>query len=295
MKSSLWVVSSVMLVACAKADRTGYSSRGGEPANREAFAYTPTPRPGRAPEPPAHPKPTAVAPPPAPTTPPLKQDAPRSSEAPVVATETPKLPDTPPQRSQAPEVSASPDMPPAPVIFEISAAPERDTSELTTFAPLEESAPQPDRAASKPRSPEITHRPAPAEVRGNEKVLLDLINGARAQRGIAPLKFSRVQSRGTNNCMGSAGHSEYMAQRNQISHDNFPKNICLRSGASAENVAYASGDETSALRTAHRSLMNSNGHYANIMNPHYDTVGLGFFYYRGRLYVTESFLRTGQP
>ncbi len=91
--------------------------------------------------------------------------------------------------------------------------------------------------------------------------------------------------------MGSKGHSEYMAQRGTISHDNFPRNVCLRSNASAENVAYASGDESRALQTVHRSLMNSPGHYKNLMNPNYNTVGLGFFYYKNRLYVTQTFLR----
>lgn len=139
--------------------------------------------------------------------------------------------------------------------------------------------------------------PSPTESLSElEKELLHQINAARAKRGVPPVKFSRLQSSGSNSCIGSEGHSRHMAQTRRMSHDQFPADICMRSSrASAENVGYATGDAIRALRAVHKLMMDEGpggGHYDNIMNSTYNAVGLGFFYTQDRtLWVTENFLR----
>ncbi len=127
-----------------------------------------------------------------------------------------------------------------------------------------------------------------------ERELLKLMNASRAKAGIAPLKFSRLQSNGNSKCMGSEGHSVHMGQTHNMSHDQFPQDICVRTSASGENVGMASGDQLRAIRTIHKMMMDEGpggGHYQNIMSSQYNTVGLGFYYTNGALWVTENFLR----
>ncbi len=281
MKFKFLLAPALLLSACGRSDHQNVNQFPSDLTSREAVAYPPARRP------------EATKTPGSPAAPPAPQ--------PILRAEVTAQAKPPTPQEQVRESSKSEDPlenQPLP-IFEISSLPPRDTSNETEYAPMEEEVEIPN--PKPPIQPPPTRTPRPAETRTPpvpvaaprqmEKQLLDLINAERARQGIAPLKLSRAQSKGNAQCMGSAGHSELMAQSQRLSHDNFPRNICLRSDASAENVGYATGDETRALRTIHQSMMNSEGHRANIMSPQYNTVGLGFFYYKGTLWVTQSFLR----
>ena len=127
-----------------------------------------------------------------------------------------------------------------------------------------------------------------------QKQLLDLINGSRASGGLSPLTFSSAQSSGNASCVGSYGHSVHMAQVGQISHDQFPQDICLPWSAAGENVGMASGSESQAIQTLHRQMMNegpTGGHYQNIMSTKFTTVGIGLYYQNNILWLTEDFVR----
>jgi uncharacterized protein YkwD len=134
----------------------------------------------------------------------------------------------------------------------------------------------------------------PTSADAYQQQLLSLINGSRAGAGLSPLTFSAEQSAGTASCVGSYGHSVHMAQVGQISHDQFPQDICIPWSAAGENVGEASGSESAALELLHRLMMNegpSGGHYRNIMSTTFTTVGIGLYYKGGTLWLTEDFAR----
>ncbi|HJU17742.1 MAG TPA: carbohydrate-binding domain-containing protein [Stellaceae bacterium] len=134
----------------------------------------------------------------------------------------------------------------------------------------------------------------PPSVDAYQQQLLGLINGSRAGAGLGPLTFSSVQSAGTASCVGSYGHSVHMAQVGQISHDQFPQDICIPWSAAGENVGVASGSESGAIQTLHQQMMNEGpggGHYQNIMSSTFTTIGIGLYYVNNTLWLTEDFVK----
>jgi uncharacterized protein YkwD len=143
-------------------------------------------------------------------------------------------------------------------------------------------------------APSATDSPPPDSPDTYQQQLLNLLNGSRASAGRAPLTFSAVQSAGNSNCVGSYGHSVHMAQVGQISHDQFPQDICIPWSAAGENVGMATGDESGAIQTIHQQMMNegpSGGHYQNIMSTTFTTIGIGLYYVNGALWLTEDFVK----
>jgi len=127
-----------------------------------------------------------------------------------------------------------------------------------------------------------------------QQQLLGLINASRAGGGLQPLTFSAEQSSGNANCVGSFGHSVHMQQVGQISHDQFPQDICIPWSAAGENVGEAGGSESQAIQSLHQQMMNegpSGGHYQNIMSRQFTTIGIGLFHANGVLWLTEDFVR----
>jgi len=115
-----------------------------------------------------------------------------------------------------------------------------------------------------------------AEPSAFEQYLLEKINAARAEHGIAPLA--------SNLELGAAGdsHSDWMLKTGTFSHtgvigtDPGQREAAAGydlSGNSAwgENIAYTTTASPAGLQdevdTLHTNLMNSRGHYANLMNP----------------------------
>lgn len=134
----------------------------------------------------------------------------------------------------------------------------------------------------------------PTSADAYQQQLLNLINGSRAGAGLPPYTFSAVQSAGTANCVGSYGHSVHMEQVGQISHDQFPQDICIPWSAAGENVGEASGSESTAIQVLHQQMMSegpSGGHYQNIMSTTFTTIGIGLYYSGGTLWLTEDFVK----
>jgi uncharacterized protein YkwD len=134
----------------------------------------------------------------------------------------------------------------------------------------------------------------PTSADAYQQQLLNLINGSRASGGLPPLTFSAAQSSGSASCVGSYGHSVHMQQVGQISHDQFPGDICIPWTAAGENVGEASGSESSAIQIIHSLMMNegpSGGHYQNIMSTGFTTVGIGLYYVNNTLWLTEDFVK----
>jgi cysteine-rich secretory family protein len=119
-----------------------------------------------------------------------------------------------------------------------------------------------------------------------EREFVQLMNQERARAGRSSLK---VEDRLTQ---AARAHSQSMAQAKQLSHQlagepKLSKRLAatnLRFNDDAENVAY-----DYSVQAAHDGLMKSPGHRANILNPQYNTVGVGVVR-RGEVYwVTEDF------
>jgi hypothetical protein len=140
----------------------------------------------------------------------------------------------------------------------------------------------------------------------NEQYLLELINAERAKVGAQPLAFDNDLSE------AAEGHSRWMLATDVFSHTgsggSSPTTRMKNAGyvlegswATGENIAWATtraptgyADEVKLL---HTNLMNSSGHRANILNPNFREIGLGFEVgdYKGRTsaFVTENFAKTG--
>lgn len=140
----------------------------------------------------------------------------------------------------------------------------------------------------------------------NEQYLLELINAERAKTGAQPLAFDNDLSESAEN------HDKWMLSADVFSHTgsggSSPTTRMKAAGytlsgswATGENIAWATTRNptgyTDEVKLLHTNLMNSSGHRANILNPNFREVGLGFEVgdYKGRssAFVTENFGKTG--
>jgi uncharacterized protein YkwD len=90
--------------------------------------------------------------------------------------------------------------------------------------------------------------------------VLQLVNVERANAGLAPL----VASGSLNN--SSAAHASWMSANGTLQHSAYP------GGTWGENIAQGYGSAQSVVA----AWMNSPGHRANILNPAYHYMGLGY-------------------
>ena len=109
-----------------------------------------------------------------------------------------------------------------------------------------------------------------------ETALATKINAARAAHGLRPLNVRVYLTDKAH------AHSGVMARKNRLYHSDLTR-ICCWSRV-GENVAY-----NSTVAGAHRALMRSPGHRANILNRSFRQVGVGIVKRDGRLWVTEIF------
>lgn len=128
--------------------------------------------------------------------------------------------------------------------------------------------------------------------------MLSILNSDRATHGVALLTLNTTESYGTGSCVGSYGHSVHMAQMGQISHDQFPGDICIPYMIAGENVGEANtGSETNDLQTIDNLMMSepyspgcTDNHACNILNSSFHQVGIGIdrdTY--GTTWLTEDF------
>jgi uncharacterized protein YkwD len=120
-----------------------------------------------------------------------------------------------------------------------------------------------------------------------EQILLALANQARAEAGLAPLQSDQGLAKAARQ------HAETMAARQELSHQ-FPgepdlmqrlaANSDLRVNQVAENVGQASD-----AQEVHEGFMGSPPHRANLLNPAYNSVGIGVVHRGSELYVVQDF------
>jgi uncharacterized protein YkwD len=102
--------------------------------------------------------------------------------------------------------------------------------------------------------------------------MLDMINKERQKAGVKPLQMDPQLvplARAQSDDMFKRG---YFAHVNPDGKDPFVrmKEAGIQFQAAGENLALAQ-----TVEIAHRNLMNSPGHRANILNPAYNRVGIG--------------------
>lgn len=105
-----------------------------------------------------------------------------------------------------------------------------------------------------------------------EFAMIDLVNKERIKEGLSPLSFdSRLREI-------ARGHSADMFKRGYFSH-NTPEGYDLAFRAKAADVSFLIIGENLAfaptLESAHRGLINSPGHRANILSEDYHQIGIG--------------------
>jgi uncharacterized protein YkwD len=125
------------------------------------------------------------------------------------------------------------------------------------------------------------------QLTGDEQAMLNLLNQARQQHERDPLALD------TELTEAARKHSRLMMRQRELSHD-FPgepellqrlAGANVHFDAAAENVA-----ESGSVSDAHRELMLSPGHRANILSPRYNAVGIGIVTSSDdQIYVTEDF------
>ena len=131
-----------------------------------------------------------------------------------------------------------------------------------------------------PSAPVVTSASA------QQQEMLGYINTARAQANLSPLTLdSRL-------CKGAYLKSQDMAVNGYFSHISptygspfdMMKNLGITYRTAAENIA-----RNSSVLAAHNAFMNSSGHRANILNPAFTKIGLGFYQNGSDLFVTQWF------
>jgi uncharacterized protein YkwD len=122
--------------------------------------------------------------------------------------------------------------------------------------------------------------PEAASARSRERKLFRITNRTRVRNGVHRVKFSPYLSRIADR------HSERMASRGKLFHTHcLPCKIEGRDWDVLGENAAAAG----SVRGAHRRLMRSSGHRANILSRRYHRMGFGVARGRGFLWITEIF------
>ncbi len=119
-----------------------------------------------------------------------------------------------------------------------------------------------------------------------EQLVADLANQDRAQQGLPSLTWDPALA------AAATQHAELMAQQPALSHQyEGEQDLASRAGSAgahfrsiAENVAMAPSPQ--ALET---EWMHSAPHRANILDPHYNTIGIGIVKKNGYYYAVEDF------
>ncbi len=121
-----------------------------------------------------------------------------------------------------------------------------------------------------------------------EQEILRFVNLERARAGLGSLRFDPSLQK------AARAHSRIMADAKQLSHEfgaepPFDRRLALAGASfntSGENVAF-----NQTADGAHRGLMSSPPHRKNILNPEFNSVGIGVVRVGNDIWVTEDFAR----
>ncbi|MEQ8199999.1 MAG: CAP domain-containing protein [Syntrophomonadaceae bacterium] len=138
------------------------------------------------------------------------------------------------------------------------------------------------------KQPPTVQPPATAttSATAQQKEMLGYINAARAQANLAPLVLD------SKLCNGAYLKSQDMAVNGYFSHTSptygtpfeMMRSIGITYRTAGENIA-----RNHSVLAAYNAFMNSSGHRANILNPAFNKIGLGFYQRGSDLFVTQWF------
>jgi hypothetical protein len=87
-----------------------------------------------------------------------------------------------------------------------------------------------------------------------------------------------------------------MAQIGQLSHDQFPDDICYPTRAMGENVGASGGSKWNAIMAVYGLMMSepytpgcTGNHKCSLLSPVYTHIGIGFSLGGGQWYQSEDF------
>lgn len=117
-------------------------------------------------------------------------------------------------------------------------------------------------------------------------MLFASVNSARSAAGLAPLAYSSALE------SVASGWTSSMAASGTLGHNpSYATQIPAGSTGAGENVGYAGGFADNAA-TIHAGWMDSPGHRANILNPNYTQIGIGYAVdASGTAWATQVFAR----
>lgn len=145
------------------------------------------------------------------------------------------------------------------------------------------SAPSMPAPAPAPEKPAAATTVAPSSM---QQEMLGYINAERAKVNAPPLVLDQSL------CNGAYLKSTDMAIKGYFNHTSptygspfaMMSSLGVNYRAAAENIAMHT-----TVKGAHEAFMNSPGHKANISNPNYGKLGLGFYKSGNYLYITQWF------
>lgn len=189
--------------------------------------------------------------------------------------EKPNTPEEPKEETEKPETPEEP---------KGQEKPEEPKKPETPKAPEKPQNPKPQEPKEEPTTPT---KPGNNAVNSIEEEVARLVNIERQKAGLAPLTLSTELSN------VARIKSKDMADKNYFSHtsptygDPFQmmRSFGIKYGYAGENIA-------KGYRSAQAVMdgwMNSSGHRANILNPNFKTIGVGYVESNGTTYWTQMF------
>lgn len=138
-------------------------------------------------------------------------------------------------------------------------------------APKQEASPQP-KPQPEQQQPKETSSKAKFQLTADEQQMLDLVNQERQKAGLAPLKADPELTK------MARVKSQDMIDNNYFSHNSptygspfeMMDQFGIEYNTAGENIA-----GNGSVQGAHTSLMNSDGHRANILGSQYSKIGIG--------------------
>ncbi len=119
-----------------------------------------------------------------------------------------------------------------------------------------------------------------------ETFLLAAANEDRIARGLHPLRVDPYL------VLAARTHAFEMAKRGRISHQfEGEPDLAARAGAAGAHFSLVTENVAQALDSSriHDLWMNSEGHRANLLDPHVDAVGISVLRVHGEYYAVEDF------
>jgi uncharacterized protein YkwD len=122
--------------------------------------------------------------------------------------------------------------------------------------------------------------------------MFDMHNAERAKRGVAPLAIDPdVQAVAKQRARDMARTGEFTHDPQQSpSYDELLDAAGVRRTTWGENIAYNSYPQSQTVSVAMNGLVNSPGHYANIVRSRFTHVGIGIVSNGNRTYFAIVFI-----